>query len=191
MPGLHTVALHSLRHHAPVILLAHRLLYRLGVVVEFDTSIQHAGVGHILLHMSVSSMVVSALVAPVVEISDSSLVHLVVGIKPGKQHLKRRVRINLLEFVLISIGQTANRDERIAASSTTTNTVYATACRELLVVGYGHHTAIHKFPHRDAKSVIVVLHNSASRLFAYNLKHGIKILGRELSRQLLDIIHIA
>ena len=112
--------------------------------------------------MSIGSVVVSALVAPVVEICDSCLVHLVVGIKPGKQHLKRRVRINLLEFVLISIGQTANRDERIAASSTTTHNVYATACRELLVVGYGHHTAIHKFPHRDAKSVIVVLHTYSS-----------------------------
>ena len=136
MPGLHTVALHSLRHHAPVILLAHRLLYRLGVVVEFDTSIQHAGVGHILLHMSVSSMVVSALVAPVVEISDSSLVHLVVSIKPGKQHLKRRVRINLLEFVLISIGQTAYGNKRVVLgrASTTTHYINATACGELLVV---------------------------------------------------------
>ena len=167
MPGLHTVALHSLRHHAPVILLAHRFLYRLSVVVEFDTSIQHAGVGHILLHMSIGSMVVSALVAPVIEICDSCLVHLVVGIKPGKQHLKRRVRINLLEFVLISIGQTANRDERIAASSTTTHNVYATACRELLVVGYGHNASVHKFPHRDAKSVIVVLHNSASLILIH------------------------
>ena len=136
MPGLHTVALHSLRHHAPVILLAHRLLYRLGVVVQLDTSIQHAGVGHILLHMSVSSVVVSALVAPVVEISDSSLVHLVVGIKPGKQHLKRRVRIKLLEFVLISIGQTAYGYKRIVLgrASTTTHYINATACGELLVV---------------------------------------------------------
>ena len=86
--------------------------------------------------MSVSSMVVSALVAPVVEISDSSLVHLIVGIKPGKQHLKRRIRIKLLEFVLISIGQTAYGNKRVVLgrASTTTHYINATACGELLVV---------------------------------------------------------
>ena len=119
--------------------------------------------------MGIGGMVVSALVAPVVEIGNGCLVHLIVGIKPGKQHLHRRVRVQGLEFVLIGIWQTADRDECVAASPTTTHNIYATACGELLVVGYGHDAAIYKLSHRDAKSVIVVLHNYASRLFAYSL----------------------
>ena len=169
MPGLHAVALHSLRHHAPVILLTHRLLYRLGIVVELDAGVQYTGIGHIFLHMGIGGVVVSALVAPVVEICHGCLVHLVVSIKPSNQHLHRRVGVQGFEFLLIGIGQTADCDERvvICGASSTTHYIYATACRELLVVGNGHNASVHKFPHRDAKSVIVVLHNSASLILMH------------------------
>ena len=152
VPGLRAVALHGCRHHAPVILLAHRPLYRPGVVVELDAGVQHRGVRHVFLHVLVRGVVVAALRAPVVEIGHGRLVRLVVGLQPCQQHLHRRVGIDGLQACLIGLGQARHGYQGVVlgGAASATHHVDATARRQLLVVRHGHHTAVHKLAHRDA-----------------------------------------
>ena len=123
-------------------------MYRLGVVVKADTGVQHTGVRHILGYVRVFGSVTSALSFPVGKICRCGLVYLVVGFKPRKQHLKRRIGIYFVQFLSIGVWQTAYGDKGISVGTTTPpGNSYLFTCNKLTIVALCHDTAVNKFTH--------------------------------------------
>ena len=119
VPGLHPVALHGLRHHAPVIFHTHRLLDCLGVVVKADAGVQHTRVGHVFRNMGIRGTVSAALGFPVGKVGRSSLVHLVVRLQPGQKDCHGRVGVYLGQRVMVGLREAAYDDKSISAPAAT------------------------------------------------------------------------
>ena len=105
--------LHHLRHHLPVVGLAHQLAIGGGSIVEGDAGVEHRCVHHVLLHLFGGE--VEPGLAAIVEEGHRPLVYLVVAGHPALQpHLGtvRKLRLHLLPILG---GQAIHGNQGIAS----------------------------------------------------------------------------
>ena len=159
--SLLTITLNSLLHLIPVILHAHCLMNRLSIVVQLNTSIQHTRISNILRYVGIARMVITTRRTPVVKISNSTLVQLIVSVQPRQQHLHIRIRIQSIHLLTITRRQTANPHQSVilTATATTANNIDTPTSGKLFVVRGTHHTPIHQLTGTYAKRITVVFHN--------------------------------